>query len=231
MLRVCPFGQVAAEPGRIDLAARLRDPVLGLLGRRLRLVALLETGAIADWEADALAYRAAAEALRHPLYLWYVPLWRGMRALAAGRPDECRAALAEAAAIGERAASGNAIMLVQTQRWCLRAEERDTPALLVMLDQLETVSVPAPSASRKPRRGTGPRRSRAPARWARWRWPRASRGRPRPLRFHEPTMRSTGTGRCGRWRTADAISGSGTALNETMGVIGKNLEAARAGGA
>jgi hypothetical protein len=128
----------------IDLAARLRDPVLGLLGRRLRLVALLETGAIADWEADALAYRAAAEALRHPLYLWYVPLWRGMRALAAGRADECRAALAEAAAIGERAASGNAIMLVQTQLWCLRAEERDTPALLAMLDQLETVSVPAP---------------------------------------------------------------------------------------
>jgi AAA ATPase-like protein len=128
----------------IDLADRLRDPVLGLLGRRLRLVALLETGAIADWEADALAYRAAAEALRHPLYLWYVPLWRGMRALAAGRADECRAALTEAAAIGERAASGNAIMLVQTQWWCLRAEERDTPALLAMLDQLETVSVPAP---------------------------------------------------------------------------------------
>jgi hypothetical protein len=128
----------------IDLADRLRDPVLGLLGRRLRLVALLETGAIADWEADALAYRAAAEALRHPLYLWYVPLWRGMRALAAGRADECRAALAEAAAIGERAASGNAIMLVQTQLWCLRAEEGDTAGLLGMLPELETVAVPAP---------------------------------------------------------------------------------------
>ena len=128
----------------IDLADRLRDPVLGLLGRRLRLVALLETGAIADWEADALAYRAAAEALRHPLYLWYVPLWRGMRALAAGRADECRAALAEAAAIGERAASGNAIMLVQTQLWCLRAEEGDTAGLLAMLPELETVAVPAP---------------------------------------------------------------------------------------
>ena len=66
----------------IDIAGRLRDPVLGLLGRRLRLVALLEAGAIADWEADALAYQTAAEALRHPLYAWYVPLWRGMRALA-----------------------------------------------------------------------------------------------------------------------------------------------------
>jgi hypothetical protein len=128
----------------IDLAARLRDPVLGLLGRRLRLVALLEMGAIADWEADALAYRAAAEALRHPLYLWYVSLWRGMRALAAGRADECRATLAEAAAIGERAASGNAIMLVQTQLWCLRAEEGDTAGLLGMLAELETVPIPAP---------------------------------------------------------------------------------------
>jgi len=128
----------------IELAERLRDPVLGLLGRRLRLVALLEAGAIADWEADVLAYRAAAEALRHPLYAWYVPLWRGMRALGAGRFDECRAALAEAAAIGERAASGNAIMLVQTQLWCLRAEDGDTAGLLDMLDNLETVSIPAP---------------------------------------------------------------------------------------
>ena len=128
----------------IHLADRLRDPVLGLLGRRLRLVVLLEAGAIADWEADVLAYRAAAEALRHPLYAWYVPLWRGMRALAAGRPDECRAALAEAAAIGERAASGNAFMLVQTQLWCLRAEEGDTAGLLGMLPKLETVAVPAP---------------------------------------------------------------------------------------
>ncbi len=128
----------------IDLAERLRDPVLGLLGRRLRLVALLEAGAIADWEADSLAYRAAAEALRHPLYAWYVPLWRGMRALGAGRFDECRAALAKAAAIGERAASGNATMLVQTQLWCLRAEEGDAAGLLGMLDQLVTVPVPAP---------------------------------------------------------------------------------------
>src|SRR6202042_3286760 len=74
----------------IDIAGRLRDPVLGLLGRRLRLVALLEAGAIADWEADALAYQIAAEALRHPLYAWYIPLWRGMRGPAAGRFAECR---------------------------------------------------------------------------------------------------------------------------------------------
>ena len=123
----------------IDIAGRLRDPVLGLLGRRLRLVALLEAGAIADWEADALAYQIAAEALRHPLYAWYVPLWRGMRALAAGRFGECRDALAEAGDTGARAGSRNAAMLVATQQWCLYAEEGDVAGLLATLPQLDTV--------------------------------------------------------------------------------------------
>jgi hypothetical protein len=122
----------------IAIAGRLRDPVLGLLGRRLRLVALLETGAIADWDADALAYQVSAEALRHPLYAWYVPLWRGMRALAAGRLGDGRDALAQAAALGERAGSRNAAMLVATQRWCLHAEEGDVAGLLGMLPELDT---------------------------------------------------------------------------------------------
>jgi hypothetical protein len=106
----------------IDLAARLRDPVLGLLGRRLRLVALLETGAIADWEADVLAYRAAAEALRHPLYLWYVPLWRGMRAPAAGRADECRAADIERSA--RIAAERDALVAALTEAYGLGGRAR-----------------------------------------------------------------------------------------------------------
>jgi AAA ATPase domain len=123
----------------IEIAGRLRDPVLGLLGRRLRLVALLEAGAIADWDADAMAYQIAAEALRHPLYAWYIPLWRGMRALTAGRFAECRTALADAADLGARAGSRNAAMLVATQQWCLLAEEGDTAGLLGMLPELDTV--------------------------------------------------------------------------------------------
>ncbi len=128
----------------IDIAARLREPVLGLLGRRLRLVALLEAGAIADWEADALAYQTAAEALRHPLYAWYVPLWRGMRALAAGRFGECREALAEAGDTGARAGSRNATLLVATQQWCLHAEQGDVAGLLTMLPQLDTAPMAGP---------------------------------------------------------------------------------------
>jgi AAA ATPase domain len=129
----------------LEIAGHLRDPVLGLLGRRLRMVACLEAGAIAEWEADALAYKTTADALRHPLYAWYVPLWRGMRALAAGRVGECRDALAETAVIGARAGSVNATILVATQRWCLHAEESDTASLLSLLPLLDTAPMPGPT--------------------------------------------------------------------------------------
>ncbi len=147
----------------IDIAGRLRDPVLGLLGRRLRLVALLEAGAIADWDADALAYQIAAEALRHPLYGWYVPLWRGMRALAGGRFAECRTTLAEAADLGARAGSRNAAMLVATQLWCLRAEEGDTagPRIAAERDSLVEALTQAYGLGGRPRRpGSAAERAR-----------------------------------------------------------------------
>jgi len=127
----------------IDIAARRRDPVLELLGRRLRLVALLETGAIADWDTEARAYRVTAEALGHPLYLWYVPLWRGMRALMDGRFADCRDALAVAANLGQRAGSGNANLLVETQRWCLAAEAGHTEEVGRLLGELERADLGA----------------------------------------------------------------------------------------
>jgi hypothetical protein len=125
----------------VALGGQLRDPVLELLGRRLRLVALLETGALAEADAEVLAYRATAQLLRHPLYLWYVPLWRGMRALLDGRLDDCRAALGETAALGARAASENAAMLVATQRWCLLAQLGDRKALETVLAEFEAMDL------------------------------------------------------------------------------------------
>ncbi|MFF4501868.1 ATP-binding protein [Streptomyces sp. NPDC001401] len=107
----------------------LRDPVLELLGRRLRLVALMETGEFAGADAEALAYETAVRPLRRPLYAWYVPLWRGARALMEGRYDDCAAALDEVEELGRRAGSANAAMLAVTQRWCLYAETGDTAGL------------------------------------------------------------------------------------------------------
>ncbi len=60
-------------------------------------------------EMSAFARRAAE--VGNPLYSWYVPLWRGTWALAAGDLVTAEEAAAEAARIGERAGSANAPML------------------------------------------------------------------------------------------------------------------------
>ncbi|MBP0448847.1 AAA family ATPase [Kitasatospora sp. RG8] len=125
-------GERRAWAGEIVTLARgLPEPdrELELLGRRLRLVALLERGESAEAYAEIQAYEAGARALRRPLYAWYVPLWRGMRALLEGRHADCRAALAEVAELGERAGSANAALLAATQRWCLCAESGETDEL------------------------------------------------------------------------------------------------------
>jgi hypothetical protein len=113
----------------VSTARDLRDPVLELLGRRLRLVALMETGEFAGADAEAAAYETAVRPLRRPLYAWYVPLWRGARALMEGRYDDCGAALDEVEELGRRAGSANAAMLAITQRWCLYAETGDAAGL------------------------------------------------------------------------------------------------------
>jgi hypothetical protein len=115
--------------GIVATARELRDPVLELLGRRMRLVALMETGAFAAADAEALAYETAVRPLRRPLYAWYPPLWRGTRALMEGRYDDCAAALDEVEELGRRAGSGNAGLLATTQRWCLYAETGDVAGL------------------------------------------------------------------------------------------------------
>ncbi|MFE2263112.1 ATP-binding protein [Streptomyces griseosporeus] len=113
----------------ITVARALPDTVLELLGRRHRLLALLETGAFADADAEALAYETAVRPLRRPLYAWYVPLWRGARALMEGRYDDCAAAVEETEATGRAAGSANAALLAGTQRWCLYTETGDREAL------------------------------------------------------------------------------------------------------
>ncbi|AWT41105.1 hypothetical protein DMT42_01345 [Streptomyces actuosus] len=113
----------------IAVARALPDTVLELLGRRHRLLALLETGAFADADAEALAYETAVRPLRRPLYAWYVALWRGARALMEGRYDDCAAAVEETEAIGRAAGSANAALLAGTQRWCLYTETGDREAL------------------------------------------------------------------------------------------------------
>lgn len=109
------------------LAEQASDRSTELLGRRLRLVALLEHGDIAAADTEVDAFARSAQSLRQPLYLWYVPLWKGMRALTAGRLAEAEARASEAEALGQQAHSANASMLVGSQRLSI-ALARDQPA-------------------------------------------------------------------------------------------------------
>ena len=105
----------AAEVVRLARAAG--DRPLELLGRRLRVVALLETGDVAGADMEIERFAQLAEQLRQPLYRWYVPLWRGMRALMRGDREVAARQCAAAEEIGALAHSDNARSLTYTQAW------------------------------------------------------------------------------------------------------------------
>ncbi len=100
----------------VRLGQSTGDPHLELLGRRLRLVALLEVGDVGEADLEIRRFAHVAEPLRQPLYLWYVPLWRGMRSLMRGDLAEAARECAQAEAIGA-AHSDNARVLTFTQWW------------------------------------------------------------------------------------------------------------------
>jgi hypothetical protein len=100
----------------VALGQSAGDREMELLGHRFQIVARLELGDIAGVDREIEAFTRVAEALRQPISLWYVPLFRGMRALMRGRLDETERLCAEEAEIGERAHSANAVLLEATLR-------------------------------------------------------------------------------------------------------------------
>ncbi|HEX5586368.1 MAG TPA: AAA family ATPase [Acidimicrobiia bacterium] len=90
------------------------DTSIELLGRRLRMRGLLEVGDLLASDVEIGAYARVAGRLRQPLYDFYVPLWRGMRALTYGRLGEVAAFVAETTSIGAAASSVNSEFLSAT---------------------------------------------------------------------------------------------------------------------
>ncbi len=95
----------------IALAQRARDVPLELLGRRLRVVALLERRELEAMRAEMAAFAAAANRLDDALYGWYVPIWQAMHAYADGRIDDALRLAGEAGELGRSAGSTNAELL------------------------------------------------------------------------------------------------------------------------
>jgi tetratricopeptide (TPR) repeat protein len=115
-------------------AATARDTRLELLGRRLRVVALLEAGAIADVDDEIAAFASLADRLGQVVYSWYVPLWRAMRAVMDGRLEDADRLRRDAGRLGEAAHSENAAMLTGSQHAMLRCEIGDPAAVAFFED-------------------------------------------------------------------------------------------------
>ena len=116
-------------------ASKANDTRLELLGRRLRVVALLETGAIAEVDDHIAAFAARADRLGQVVYSWYVPLWRAMRATMEGRLEDADRSRRAAARLGEAAHSENAAMLTGSQQAMLRCELGD-PAAVAFFEEV-----------------------------------------------------------------------------------------------
>ncbi|MGH9113703.1 MAG: hypothetical protein ACRDZN_15605, partial [Acidimicrobiales bacterium] len=113
----------------LEVAQRLRDPVILLVARRHRLLALLEHGEIGRVDDEIAAYARTSDHLRLPLYSWIVPIWRGMRALMEGdrqrASDQCDAA----EVLGRSAGSANADVLAFSLRFAIHRASGSTEAL------------------------------------------------------------------------------------------------------
>ena len=120
-----------------------RDPVVELLGYRLRLVARLEQGDISGAEADLDAFAHRSDALGDPWVAWYPPLWRAARHLMYGRAEEAARCEREARRIGEEAGSQNAMYLTTTHRWWSLVEQGRHEEFASQLEELDDLP-PAP---------------------------------------------------------------------------------------
>jgi hypothetical protein len=98
----------------VELAVVAGDRMLEALGYRFRIVADLEVGDIASVDRDIAAFSRLADQLRQPLVGWYVPLFRGMRALLDGDLGAAERHHDQVAEAAKATASLNADMMART---------------------------------------------------------------------------------------------------------------------
>lgn len=118
----------------VRIASAHGDRGTELLGRRLRLVALLEQGRVLDFDAEVLAFANIADWLQQAQYQCYVPLWRGLRAAIDGRIRDQQTLSSQAEALGRVARSANTEVLVLGQRYFSLVESGESEEAVRVLD-------------------------------------------------------------------------------------------------
>lgn len=131
--------RLAAGP-RIAAAADGTDDLeLRLEATRLRLTDLLEAGDLAGADAMQTAATTLIEQLGRPLYFWYPPMWRSMRALLAGDYRAARPLIDAFRVEARRAHYGAVEQVWGGQLMRLHLETGDVAALLPTVDHLLTL--------------------------------------------------------------------------------------------
>jgi hypothetical protein len=142
--------RAAAARRMIELSADpadLRQRAVLLLAQRLLLVALLERGDLTGAEQQAAAYERAVRRGGAARYAWLPEIWRGMRALLDGRPEDALRHADAAEGLGRRADSLNADLMAFAVRMQahldLRNPELSVPAVHRILGLTELAALPA----------------------------------------------------------------------------------------
>jgi DNA-binding SARP family transcriptional activator len=104
----------------VAAASSLGEREAELQGVNWRVVDLIELGEVESARMAIAEHERLAGDLRLPAYAWYVPLWRAMLALLAGRLDEAARLSEEGERIGLAAHDENAALLFEIQRLAIR---------------------------------------------------------------------------------------------------------------
>ncbi len=114
----------------VTLARRVPDVGLELLGLRLRVIARLERGSLAEARLDVAEFERLVTRLRQPFYSWYAVLWRGLEAHLAGDLEAMSACAEEVGRLAELGGSRNAAVLGMVQGvWPLLERGRTSEAM------------------------------------------------------------------------------------------------------
>lgn len=113
--------EVAAELRRV--AEQTGDPELELQGAAWTIIDLMELGDIDGVDIQIASVTKLAEALHRPIWLWWSGLFRGARALLAGRFDEAEQLAQETLAIGQRGQAENALHYYAQMMFSVRREQ------------------------------------------------------------------------------------------------------------
>ena len=93
--------RLAVATDIVRLAEKTGDPEMALQGHHWRAIQLAEAGDMAAAANDLRCYKALAQALRQPLYLWFSELFSAMQALFDGHLETAERHVRQALVVGE----------------------------------------------------------------------------------------------------------------------------------